>query len=84
MLFSACSNTAISTNPNLATVKKVVDGDTIDIDIGGTTERVRLIGINTPETKHPTKGVECYGPQASDYTEQLLPPGTPIRVQRDI
>ena len=84
MLFSACSNTAISTNPNLATVKKVVDGDTIDIDIGGTTERVRLIGINTPETKHPTKGVECYGPQASAYTEQLLPPGTPIRVERDI
>ena len=68
----------------MAKVKHVVDGDTIDIEIGGTTERVRLIGINTPETKHPTKGVECFGPEASMYTEQLLPPGTAIRVERDI
>ena len=65
-------------------MKRVVDGDTIDIAISGNTERVRLIGINTPETKHPTKGVECYGPEASAYTEQLLPKGTKLRVERDI
>ena len=65
-------------------MKRVVDGDTIDIAIGGNTERVRLIGINTPETKHPTKGVECFGPEASAYTEQLLPTGTALRVERDI
>ena len=65
-------------------MKRVVDGDTIDIAIDGNTERVRLIGINTPETKHPTKGVECFGPEASAYTEQLLPTGTKLRVERDI
>ena len=65
-------------------MKRVVDGDTIDIAIGGNTERVRLIGINTPETKHPTKGVECFGPEANAYTEQLLPTGTKLRVERDI
>ena len=65
-------------------MKRVVDGDTIDIAIGGNTERVRLIGINTPETKHPTKGMECFGPEASAYTEQLLPKGTKLRVERDI
>ena len=65
-------------------MKRVVDGDTIDIAIGGNTERVRLIGINTPETKHPTKGVECFGPEASAYTEQLLTTGTALRVERDI
>ncbi len=65
-------------------MKRVVDGDTIDIEIGGNTERVRLIGINTPETKHPTKGVECFGPEASAYAEQLLPAGTALRVERDI
>ena len=59
-------------------MKRVVDGDTIDIAIGGNTERVRLIGINTPETKHPTKGMECFGPEASAYTEQLLPKGTKL------
>jgi micrococcal nuclease len=76
LLLSSCSNDSVSTSPNSATVKEVVDGDTIDIAIGGKTERVRLIGINTPETKHPTKGVE--------YTELLLPEGTALRVERDV
>ena len=84
LLLSGCSNDSTVTSPNSATMKRVVDGDTIDIAIGGNTERVRLIGINTPETKHPTKGVECFGPEASAYTEQLLPTGTALRVERDI
>jgi micrococcal nuclease len=84
LLLSGCSNNSVNSSPNSATVKHVVDGDTIDIAIGGNTERVRLIGINTPETKHPTKGVECFGPEASAYTQQLLPAGTALRVERDI
>jgi len=84
LLLSGCSNDSVSASPNSATVKEVVDGDTIEIAIGGKTERVRLIGINTPETKHPTKGVECFGPEASAYTEQLLPEGTALRVERDV
>ena len=84
LMLSSCSKESVSTAPNSATVKHVVDGDTIDISIGGKTERVRLIGINTPETKHPTKGVECFGPEASAYTEQLLPKGTALRVERDV
>jgi micrococcal nuclease len=84
LLLSGCSNNSTITSPNSATVKHVVDGDTIDIAIGGNTERVRLIGINTPETKHPTKGLECFGPEASAYTQQLLPAGTALRVERDI
>lgn len=84
LMLSSCSNESVSTAPNSATVQHVVDGDTIDISIGGKTERVRLIGINTPETKHPTKGVECFGPEASAYTEQLLPKGTALRVERDV
>jgi micrococcal nuclease len=84
LLISGCSNASATTSPNSATMKRVVDGDTIDIAIGGNTERVRLIGINTPETKHPTKGMECFGPEANAYTEQLLPKGTKLRVERDI
>lgn len=38
----------------------------------GTEEKVRLIGVNTPETKHPTKGVEYYGKEASNYTKSKL------------
>jgi micrococcal nuclease len=61
-----------------------VDGDTIDVDIGGHEERVRLIGIDTPETKDEDAPVQCYGPEASALTELLLPPGTAVRLERDV
>jgi micrococcal nuclease len=66
-----------------ATVVRVVDGDTIIADIGGTATRIRLIGMDTPETVDPRKPVQCYGPQASHHTKSLLPPGTPVRLVRD-
>ena len=62
----------------------MVDGDTIDVEIGGRTERVRLIGIDTPETKQPDSPVECYGPEASAFTAGLLPVGTEVLVERDV
>jgi micrococcal nuclease len=65
-------------------IAHVIDGDTVDIDINGRTERVRLIGVNTPETKHPTKPIECFGPEASAYMTQLLPKGTTVRIERDV
>lgn len=43
-------------------VERVVDGDTLAMDNG---ERVRLIGVNTPETKHPKKPVEHFGQEAA-------------------
>lgn len=55
-----------------ARVVKVTDGDTIQVEIEGRTEKVRLIGVDTPETVHPTKKVEAIGPEASAYTKQLL------------
>src|SRR5262249_20175598 len=45
--------------------------------------RVRLIGVDTPETKHPDKGVQCYGKEASAYTARLLPRGTRVRLVTD-
>ncbi|MDH4203821.1 MAG: thermonuclease family protein [Phycisphaerae bacterium] len=53
------------------TVLEVIDGDTIDINIpDGKHEdtRIRLIGVDTPETKHPTVGLMYYGPEATQYT----------------
>ena len=69
--------------PN-ATVVSVVDGDTLVAEIDGKQERVRLIGIDTPESVALDRPVECYGKEASDRIEDLLPPGTPIRLERDI
>lgn len=71
---------AVETN---AVIDHVVDGDTVDVRIDGHTERVRLIGINTPETKAPRRPVECYGPEASALTTLLLPAGTGVRLERD-
>ena len=53
------------------TVPKVVDGDTIDIDVpDGKSDhtRIRLIGVDTPETKSPKVGIMYFGPEASDFT----------------
>jgi micrococcal nuclease len=52
--------------------------------MNGRTERVRLIGIDTPETKKPNTPVECFGPEATEHITELLPEDTPVLVQRDI
>jgi len=78
------SSTPPRSQADLVKIVKVIDGDTVDIDIDGHTERVRLIGVNTPETKHPTKPIECFGPEASAYMTQLLPKGTTVRIERDV
>lgn len=62
----------------------VVDGDTVDVVIAGTRERVRLIGIDTPEVAHGADPAECGGPEAALYLESLIPPGTEVTVLRDI
>ena len=53
-------------------VVKVVDGDTIDVSIDGKVERLRLIGIDTPETVDPRKPVECFGVEASNKAKTIL------------
>ncbi len=53
-------------------VVKVVDGDTLTIAIDGTNESVRLIGIDTPETKDPRKPVQCFGQEATNKMTELV------------
>ena len=67
-----------------ATMLRVVDGDTIDVTIGGHRERVRLIGIDTPETKKPNTPVQCFGPEATAFTKSLLPVDIGLHLERDI
>src|SRR5687767_3620773 len=68
-----------------ATVTAVVDGDTIKVqpDAGGTLT-LRLIGIDTPETKHPSKPVQCFGAEASAKTAELLPVSTRVELESDV
>lgn len=53
-------------------VIKVVDGDTLDVSIEGFVERLRLIGIDTPETVDPRKPVQCFGLEASNKAKDIL------------
>lgn len=57
---------------NTVRVIRVVDGDTLEVSIQGTKEKVRLIGVDTPETVHPTIGEEPYGREASNFTKEKL------------
>jgi micrococcal nuclease len=63
-------------------VVKVVDGDTIDVMIDGKKERLRLIGINTPETVDPRKPVQCFGLEASAQAHQWLD-GQDVELEAD-
>jgi micrococcal nuclease len=56
----------------LYSVVKIIDGDTIDVLINDKVERLRLIGINTPETVDPRKPVECFGKEASNKAREIL------------
>ncbi len=62
------------------TVERVVDGDTIKVASVG---KVRLIGIDTPETKDPRKPVECFGREAARRAEELMGAGTAVRLVYD-
>jgi endonuclease YncB( thermonuclease family) len=68
--------------PGLYSVSHVVDGDTIDVTQGSSRERVRLIGIDTPETKDPRKPVQCFGEAAAAKTGSLVQ-GKSVRLEAD-
>jgi micrococcal nuclease len=77
------STKSIPSDAKLLDVVKVVDGDTIDVSTDGKTERIRLIGINTPETVDPRKTVECFGKEASDKAKSILS-GKKVYLEADI
>jgi endonuclease YncB( thermonuclease family) len=67
-----------------ATLASVTDGDTIRVFVDGQNEPVRLILIDTPETRHPTSPVECFGPEATAYLRWLLSLGGELSLETDV
>lgn len=63
-------------------VLKVTDGDTLHVNVDGIDEKVRLIGINTPETVDPRTTVQCFGKEASERMKELAE-GKVVRLEYD-
>lgn len=70
-------------NPVEAIVVKNIDGDTIKVRINGDEETIRMIGVDTPETVHPSKPVEFFGKEASEFTKSLCPTGSKVYLTFD-
>ena len=87
LLFAAaCGQTAGGPTlpPDVGVVTSVIDGDTLHVRLAGGRETVRLIGIDTPESVRPNTPVECFGREASRRLGVLAPPGSQVRLERDI
>ncbi|MGF6948858.1 micrococcal nuclease [Neobacillus sp. B4I6] len=67
-----------------ATIVKNVDGDTINVNLNGKIEKVRMLCVDTPETHHPRLGVQPFGPEASEYTKEILSVGTKVEIEPGI
>lgn len=65
------------------TVIRTIDGDTIDVRLGRRVQRVRLIGVDTPETHDPRRPVGCYGPEAAAFTAAVLT-GATVTLEDDV
>jgi micrococcal nuclease len=65
-------------------VEEFYDGDTIGVDMNGKLERIRMIGVDTPETHHPKKPVQCFGKAASEFTRRIVSDqGSAVRLEAD-
>lgn len=67
-----------------ARVLEAIDGDTLVVRFDdGDQDTVRILGVDTPETHHPTKGVQCFGPEAAAYTASRLT-GQIVELEGDV
>ena len=76
------SQAAEQNQPGLYSINHFVDGDTIAVNMNGKVEKVRFIGVDTPETHKPNTPVQCYGPAAAAFTKNTIG-GHKVRLASD-
>lgn len=82
--FDQPRQTVTKLDPGQYAVVKYVDGDTISVNINGSNETIRFIGVDTPETHKPNTPIQCGGPEAAAYTKaKLTLAGNKVRLQSD-
>ena len=74
--------TSAQLDPVTARVERVIDGDTVQVRFDGKSHTVRLMGVDTPETKHPTKAAQYFGREARAFTKAHLE-GKTVRFEKD-
>jgi endonuclease YncB( thermonuclease family) len=67
-----------------ATLRSTVDGDTISVVADGRQESVRLVGVDTPETGEGSRALECFGPEASEFTAGMLSGVDTVWLEQDV
>ncbi|MCV7585327.1 thermonuclease family protein [Micrococcus luteus] len=68
---------------DVVTVESISDGDTLRVTLGEVSTRVRLLNIDTPETHHPSKPVECMGLEATAALKSMISPGDTVVLRYD-
>lgn len=77
---TACTNE----NSDTGKVVSITDGDTLVASVNGKNQTIRLLNIDTPETKDPTTPPECLGEEATEFLRELLPIDSPIKLMYDV
>jgi micrococcal nuclease len=83
VILSLLAAPASEGQPLEGSVIRVVDGDTIHVKLGDRVEKVRYIGVNTPELRHPSRGEEPGGRVAAEVNRRLVG-GQRVRLERDV
>jgi len=81
--FILCINIVKAEERTTVTFNKCIDGDTAEVILNEEIIKIRLLAIDTPETKHPTIGEEPYGLEASNYTCESLKNADKIEIEYD-
>ncbi|MBW0101648.1 thermonuclease family protein [Pseudonocardia sp. KRD291] len=75
---------AVQSSAEQAVVQRIVDGDTFEASVAGRTTSIRLLNVDTPETKDPNRDVECLGPEAAARLAQMIPVGSTVQLAFDV
>ena len=83
IILCLCPFSILAASKDVVTYSKCIDGDTIEVMKGDSKVKVRFLAVDTPETKHPTKGEEPYGKEASAFTCQKIQKAKKIELEYD-
>lgn len=83
LVFFGLSTPVVYAQSATGVIMRVVDGDTVDIWVNNELQRVRIIGLDTPETVDPRKKIQCFGKEAFARAKELMPAGSEVILELD-